>query len=155
MSSCFISGRGGNGSVKLKVSRPVFSSPWPGQVGYEGMTSSGEGTGLSGSDSDWLASCSSRGASTAWWRESSLNQGWFKHCSTVARFLERGEKKDCSTFCDFFFFFVRCAILCSIFYIRLYNIHLRTGHSRVLMSHILILAHEMMILQQNYTAKIK
>ncbi len=119
MSSCCISGRGGNGSVKLKVSRPVFSSPWPGQVRYEGMmTSSGEGTGLSVSDSDWLASCSSRGASTAWWWESSLNQGWFRHCSTVARFLERGGG-DCLTYIVIYFYFGQ---MCNIMQHLLYQI---------------------------------
>lgn len=70
ISSCWISGRVGNGgSVKEKVSRPAFSSPWPGQVRYEPLVSrSGEGVGLSGSDSDWLISGSSSEDTGLAWR---------------------------------------------------------------------------------------
>lgn len=70
ISSCFISGRvGKGGSVKEKASRPAFNPPWPGHVRYDPIkSSSGEGAGLSGSDSDWLVSGSSKDEGDLVWR---------------------------------------------------------------------------------------
>ncbi|MEQ2194431.1 hypothetical protein XENOCAPTIV_029295 [Xenoophorus captivus] len=66
--SCFISGRvGKGGSLKEKASRPAFSSPCPGR-NDPNDPSSGEGAGLSGSDSDWLISGSSSEQADIVWR---------------------------------------------------------------------------------------
>lgn len=57
-------------------------------------SSSGEGTGLSGSDSDWLISGSSKEEADLAWRcgwewgwGSGFSQGWLRPSSAVALFL--------------------------------------------------------------------
>lgn len=96
ISSCCISGRVGKGdSLKEKVLRPIFNSPWPGYMRYDPIkSSSGDGAGLSGSDSDWLVSGSSKeeaGLARRWGWEwgwgSGFSQGWLRPSSAVALFL--------------------------------------------------------------------
>lgn len=94
MSSCWISGRvQKGGSLKEKAPRPAFSSPWPGHLRNDPITSSsGDGAGLSGSDSDWLVSGSSKEDGDLLWRcgwewGQEFSQGWLRHSSAVALFL--------------------------------------------------------------------
>lgn len=90
ISSCFMSGLVGNWvSLKQKASRPAFSSPCPGHMRYDSIrSSSGDKAGLSGSDSDWLISGSSREEAGLMWRcWCEFNQGWRRHSSAVALFL--------------------------------------------------------------------
>ena len=57
------------GSLKEKAGRPVFNSARPGYRRYDPIkSSSGERAGLSGSDSDWLVSASSREDAFVEWR---------------------------------------------------------------------------------------
>lgn len=93
-SCCWILGRLGKaGSLKEKARRPVFISPWAGHSRKDPMSSSsGDGAGLSGSDSDWLVSGSSsedeqEEAGAAWSGGSEFSQGWLRPSSAVALFL--------------------------------------------------------------------